>query len=357
MTEHFAGLDVSVETTAVCVVDAAGEPVLRTSVATEPEAIAQALAPFSATLRRAGHEAGSLSPWLQVGLRRCCVPAVCLETRHVRAALAAQRNKTDATDALGLAHIVRTGWYRTAHVKTDGAYRLRLLLSQRRSLKRKCLDLENTIRHSLKAFGAKLGGVSRGRFEAAVRQAVADDPLTAELMDAMLVARAALWAQYTRLHQLVVRIVARDALCRRFMQAPGVGPVCALGFAAAVDDPSRFKRSRDVAAYFGLTSKRRQSGTSIDVKGRISKAGDPGVRDALYEAATCMLTRYHGTTALKTWGQKLAKAKGFKKAIVAMARKLAVILHAMWRTGEDYADAPQGLAAKRKGWKLASALA
>ena len=356
MSEHFAGLDVSVATTAVCVVDAAGEVVLRTEVATEPEAIAAVLAPYAATLRRAGHEAGSLSPWLQGGLRRLGVPAVCLETRHVRAALGAQRNKTDAADALGLAHIVRTGWYRTAHVKTDGAYRLRLLLSQRRALKRKVLDLENAIRHSLKAFGIKLGGVSRGRFEAAVRDAVADDPLTAELMDAMLTARAALWLQYTRLHALAVRIAARDPLCRRFMAVPGVGPVCALAYASAVDDPRRFRRSRDVAAYFGLTSKRRQSGSSIDIKGRVSKAGDGAVRDALYEAAAVMLTRYRGTTAIRTWGLKLAKAKGHKKAIVAVARKLAVVLHAMWRSGTPYADAPADSAhARRKAQKLMAA--
>jgi transposase len=123
------------------------------------------------------------------------------------------------------------------------------------------------------------------------------------------------------------------------MTIPGVGPVTALTFCSAVDDPSRFRRSRDVAAYFGLTSKRWQSGTSIDVQGRISKAGDPEVRRALYEAASAMLTRYKGQTALKSWGQKIAK-RCHKKAVVAMARKLAVIMHAMWRDGTDYADRP-----------------
>lgn len=357
MTEHFAGLDVSVETTAVCVVDAAGEPVWRGEVATDPEAIALALAPWAASLRRVGHEAGSLSPWLQPGLRALGLPAVCLETRHVRAAMSAQRNKTDAADALGLAHILRTGWYREAHVKSEGAYRVRLLLVQRRNLKRKVLDLENAIRHSLKAFGIRLGGVSRGRFEAAVRQACADDPLTAELMEAMLAARAACWTQYLKLHDLAVRLVARDPLCRRFMQVPGVGPVCALSFAAAIDDPARFRRSRDVAAYFGLTSRRWQSGSSIDVQGRISKRGDADVRRALYEAASALLTRYKGQAALKTWGEKLARTKGQRKAAVAVARKLAVILHAMWKTGTDYADAPTGAHAARKAQKLAAATA
>lgn len=345
---HYAGLDVSIDETAVCVVDEHGAVLLQCAVATEPEAIAQALAPFAATLQRAGHEAGSLSPWLQPGLKALGLPAVCLETRHVRAALAAQRNKTDATDALGLAHLMRTGWFRQAHVKTDEAYRLRLLLIQRRNLKRKFLDLENSIRHSLKSFGVKLGKVGRAAMERAVREACADDPLTAELMDCMLLARAALWRQYLKLHELVVRVVAADELCRRYMAIPGVGPVTALTFRTAIDDPRRFRRSRDVGAYFGLTSKRWQSGSSIDIQGRISKAGDPDVRRALYEAASSMLTRYKGKTRLKAWGEKLAK-RCHKKAVVAVARKLAVIMHAMWRDGTDYADRPEAVAAKPRG--------
>ena len=337
--EHFAGLDVSMEETAVCVVDTEGTVLMRCSVLTDPEAIATVLAPFARTLRRVGHEAGSLSPWLHPGLKALGVPAVCLETRHVRATMAAQRNKTDAADALGLAHLMRTGWFRQAHVKTDQAYRLRLLLIQRRNLKRKFLDLENTIRHSLKSFGVRLNKVGRGGFDAAVRTASADDLLTAELMDCMLEARAALWKQYLKLHDLVVKIVAQDALCRRLMAIPGVGPITALTFVTAIDDPARFRRSRNVAAYFGLTSKRWQSGTSIDIQGRISKAGDPDVRRALYEAASAMLTRFKGTTALKTWGLKLAK-RCHKKAVVAVARKLAVIMHAMWRDGTEYLDRP-----------------
>jgi transposase len=343
---HFAGLDVSIEETAVCVVDDQGTVLLQCSVATEPEAIAEALAPFAATLRRAGHEAGSLSPWLHPQLKALGVPVVCLETRQVRAAMSAQRNKTDATDALGLAHLMRTGWFRQAYVKTDGAYRLKLLLTHRRNLKRKFLDLENAIRHSLKSFGVRLNKVGRGGFEQAVREACAGDAFTAELMECMLTARAALWRQYLRLHKLAVGLVARDELCRRFMAIPGVGPVTALTFSTAIDDPSRFRRSRDVAAYFGLTSKRWQSGASIDVQGRISKAGDPDVRRALYEAASAMLTRYKGKTALKSWGQRIAK-RCHKKAVVAVARKLAVIMHAMWRDGTVYADRPH--AAGRPG--------
>jgi transposase len=215
---------------------------------------------------------------------------------------------------------MRTGWFRAAHVKSEECYRMRLLLTHRRNLKRKFLDLENAVRHSLKSFGIKLGGTSRGRFDQAVREAAADDPLTGELMDAMLTARAVLWKEYCRLHDLVVKMVAQSELCRRFLAIPGVGPVTALSFMTAIDDPTRFRRSRDVAAYFGLTSRRWQSGTSIDVKGRISKAGDADVRRALYEAASGLMTRFKGKDKVKTWGQQIAKRSCHRKAVVAVAQ-------------------------------------
>ena len=263
--EFFSGLDVGMDETAICVVDDKGKVALETTVVTDPDAIKLALKPYLSRLRRVGHEAGSLSPWLHPELLKLGLPAVCLETQHVRAALKAQRNKTDRADALGIAHLMRTGWFRQAHIKSEACYRLRLLLTHRRNLKRKCLDLENAIRHSLKAFGIRIKGTGRGGFAQAVREAVAGDALVSELIDAMLNARGALWKEYCRLHDLVVKLVASHELCRRFMQIPGVGPVAALSFMTAIDDPSRFKRSRDVAAYFGLTSRRWQSGSSIDV--------------------------------------------------------------------------------------------
>ncbi|MDR7225217.1 IS110 family transposase [Aminobacter aminovorans] len=342
--EYFAGLDVSIDETAICVVGDDGSVALETAVDTDPRQIADALRLYTGRLRRVGHEAGSLSPWLHTELQQQGLPVVCLETRHVRAALSAQRNKTDAADALGIAHIMRTGWFRQAHIKSEGCYRIRLLLAQRRNLKRKFLDIENAIRHSLKVFGIRLGKVGRGAMEKAVRTAVAGDAMTAGLMDCMLRARAALWAEYLVLHKLVVQIAMRDELCRRFMAIPGVGPVTALSYSSAIDDPHRFRRSRNVAAYFGLTSRRWQSGTSIDVQGRISKAGDPDVRRALYEAASALLTRFKGHDALKTWGLKLAKTKCHAKARVAVARKLATVMHAMWRDGTFYVGDPDASA-------------
>lgn len=334
--EYFAGLDVSLAETSVCVVDEKGAVIMTNSVATEPQALADLLRPYAARLRRVGHEAGSLSPWLHAGLPALGLPVVCLETRHVRAAMAAQRNKTDANDALGIAHIMRTGWFRSAHMKSESSYRLRLLLIQRRNLKRKFLDLENSIRHSLKVFGLRFDRVGRGGFEDAVRKAVKGDLLTEALIECMLRARAALWAEYLTLNKLAVKIVMQDELCRRFLAIPGVGAVTALNVACAIDDPARFRCSRDVAAYFGLTSKRWQSGTSIDVKGRISKVGDGDVRRSLYEAATVMLKRFKGKDAIKSWGLKIAKRRCHAKAAVAVARKLATVMHAMWRDGTYY---------------------
>jgi transposase len=221
--EYFAGMDVAMEETSICVLDQDGKVVLETAVATDPDAIFKALKNHIRRLRRVGHEAGSLSPWLQVELKQRGLPAICLEAWHARAALSAMRNKTDKADARGIAHIVRTGWFREVHVKSEESYRLRLLLTQRRNLKRKFLDIENAIRHSIKTFGLKVGKVSRGQFEARVRELVAGDPLIAGLTDCMLRARAALWQEYVRLHRVVIAIVRRDEAVPALHAHPGRG--------------------------------------------------------------------------------------------------------------------------------------
>ncbi|WP_292374448.1 IS110 family transposase [Mesorhizobium sp.] len=332
--EFFCGLDVAMDETAVCVVDDHGAVHLETTAVTDPDTLFAVLKPFLPRLRRVGHEAGSLSPWLHPELKKLGLPAVCLETQHVRAAMSAQRNKTDKADALGIAHIMRTGWFRQAHIKSQSCHRTKLLLTHRRNLA-KFLDLENhtSFAEGVRyppgqggARGLRAGGAHRGGGRSTVvrvdgRHAVG--------------ARRAVEAVF-RLHDLVVKMVARSELCRRFMAIPGVGPVTALSFMTAIDDPSRFRRSRDVAAYFGLTSRRWQSGTSIDVQGRISKAGDADERRSLYEAASGLMTRFKGRDKVKSWGQAIAKRSCHRKACVAVARKLAVIMHAMWSDGTFY---------------------
>lgn len=343
--EYFAGLDVSMEETAICVIDADGKIVLETAAPTEPEAIAAALKPVARKLKRLGHEAGSLAPWLQPELEKRGLPSVCLETFHVRAALNAQRNKTDRNDALGIAHILRTGWFKKVHIKSEASYRLRLVLTHRRTLKRKFIDIENAIRQTLKTFGIKVGHVSRGKFEARVRELVAGDRLLEGMCECMLRVRATLWLEYTRMHKLLAAITLHDELCRRYLRIPGVGPVTALTFKTTIDDPARFRHSKTVGAYAGLTSRRWQSGSAMDVQGRISRMGDVELRTALVEAAHCLLTRYRGWTTLKAWGMKIQKRKGLNKAAIAVARRLAVIMHAMWRDGSEYRfkEAPGGV--------------
>ncbi len=339
----FAGLDVSTKTTSVCVITGEGEVLLETSVATEPEVIAETLKPWRKLLRLVGHETGSLSPWLHKGLQRLGLPVVCLEALHTRALLASQRNKTDQADALGIAQILRGGWFKTVHVKSDQAHRMRILLAHRRNLKRKGLDLENALRHTLKAFGVKLHATGRKGMAAAIREATAHDPLLTRLADGMLHARDVLFAEFDQLSRIVSDLAAGDEVCRRLMSVPGVGPVTALSFKAAVDDPSRFRRSRTLGAHFGLTPRRHQSG-EVDISGHISKRGDGEVRTLLYEAALSMLIRTKSHSALKAWGLKLAKARGLKRACVALARRLAAVLHHIWLDGSTFRYAREAAA-------------
>jgi transposase len=203
---------------------------------------APALSRYVGDLRRVGHEAGSLSPWVQVELQQRGLPAVCPEAYHPRAALAAMSNKTDCTDAQGIAHILRTGWFKQVHVKSEENYRLRLLLPHQRNLKRTFLDIEKAIRHSIKTFGLKLGAVSRGKFEACIRELTEHDALIAGIADCILRARAALWREYLRLLKLVVKAVSKDDVFQRFMGIPGIGPIDALAFKTSVDNPQRFRR-------------------------------------------------------------------------------------------------------------------
>jgi transposase len=230
---HYAGIDVSMERSSLCVIDEKGAIVLEGTVPSHPDAIAEALSPFAGSLKRVGQDTGALSPWLHKGLRAHGLPIVCMEAAHTRAALKSMRNKTDRNDARGLAQILRTGWFQPVYIKSDEAYRMRLLLTARRNLKRKFLDIENAVRHSLKAFGVKLGSVPRSKFEGRVREILTDDPVLTGMIDCLLKARAVLWTEYGKLHKLVVQIVGRDPLMRRFTGVPGVGPVTALSFRAA----------------------------------------------------------------------------------------------------------------------------
>lgn len=333
-----AALDTSATTTAICVMNSRdGTIVLETIVPTDPDAIFRALEPYAARLHLVGHEATSWSAWLHRELEVRGIPMVLLETHHAARMLEAQRNKTDKNDARGLAQLVRSGWFKPVHAKSDGANRMKLLLAHRRTLKRKLLDIENEVRQSLKMFGLMVGPrVQRGSFCTRVRNLVAGDPLLEVLTESMTACWQVLWDEYRKLHKLLVQLVGQEELCRRWCEIPGVGPVAAMTFMAAVDDPRRFGKSKTLGAHFGLTPRREQSGTSVDRAGHVSRRGDGEVRTVLYEAASGMLTRSKQHSTLKAWGMRISAKRGHKRAVVAIARKLAVIMHRMWIDGSTF---------------------
>ena len=333
--EHYAGIDVSLERSSVCVVDGTGRIVREAKVASEPEALVDFLRRLGLPLTRVGLEAGPLSQWLHAGLTGAGLEAVLLETRHVKAALSAMVVKTDRKDARGIAQLLRMGWYRPVHRKSPAAQEVRALLVGRKLLQAKLRDVELSIRGILRGFGLKVGEVSKGRVAARINELVAGHEMLETVIGAMLQARDGLQIEFMRLHRRMLAIVRGDAVCRRLMTAPGVGALVAVTFKTAVDDPERFRTAKAVGAHFGLTPKRYQSGET-DVSGGISKVGDAMVRTALYEAANAMLTRTVRISALKRWALEVARRRGMKRAKVALARKLAGVLHRMWANGTDF---------------------
>lgn len=280
-------------------------------------------------LHRIGLEAGPLSPWLYEGLRKAELHAICIETRRMKGATAVMAVKTDRNDARAIAQAIRVGWYTAVHVKTADSQELRLLLTNRKMLLATQLVIDNEIRGTLKAFGLKVGPVTRRSFAGRVTELLADRPRLAAMVAPMLATRDAMRQQFAILHRMMLRATKDHPACRRLMTVPGVGAVVALTYATAVDAPERFVHSRDVGAHFGLTPRKYASG-EIDRNGAISKSGDKMARQALFQAALSLLTRSHRWSPLKAWGMALARRRGLKRATVAVARKLAVLLHRLW---------------------------
>lgn len=332
----FAGLDVSLEQTSICIVNSAGQVIRELKANTDAEGLRTALLPYAARLERIGLEAGPLAQHLYSELVEAGLPAIYVETRHMAQALRAQSiNKTDRNDARGIAQMMRVGLFKIVHVKTERSQRLKVLLTARKLLKSKLLDIEADLRGVLKNFGLKLGKVTPREFEARVRALASFDAFVAEVVEPVLTARRSMREQYDRLHCMLIEVAKHDPVCRRLMTMPGVGTVVAMTYRVTIDVPQRFRKSRTVGAHVGLTPKRYQSG-EVDWAGRVSKAGDPLLRASLYEAAQALLTRVARPTALRSWAMRVAKRRGRKKAIVALARKIGVILHRMWIDATDF---------------------
>jgi transposase len=333
--DYFAGLDVSVKETSVCIVDDAGKIVREARVASEPEALLQVLTNAIYRFKRVGLEAGPLSQWLYSVLVEAGLPVICVETRHMRAMLKAQINKTDRNDARGLAQMMRVGLYRPVHVKTLRSQKLRVLLTHRKLLQSKAIAIENDLRATLRNFGLKVGTIGPIKYELRIRELVENLPDLAVLVEPLLLVRRVIREQLGILHRRLLAIVRDDDVCRRLMTIPGVGPVVALTYRVTVDVPARFRNSKALGAVFGLTPSKYQSGEN-DRTGAISRCGDEMMRMMLYEAAQSMLMRSTKWSWLKAWAMKVARHRGMKKAIVALARRLAVIMHRVWVNGTEF---------------------
>lgn len=332
---YFVGLDVSQKMTAICVVDADGHRIWRGQCASTPAQIEEVVRARAGASARLGLETGPMTPWLVHELRERGFDTTCLDARHARAALKMQLNKNDQNDAEGLAQIMRTGWYRAVHVKSFDAHRARALLGARAQLVGMTTRLSNHIRGVLKIFGLLPGAMRGLPFDRRVQELVADRPDVAPIVAPMLVAWRQLREQIAAFDKAVRARVKADPTCRLLMGVPGIGALSVLAYVSTVEDPGRFSRSRSVGAHLGLTPRQYQSG-KIDRSGKISRCGDSLARTLMYEAAGVIMTRVKRASTLKEWADAIAKRSGLGKARIALARKLSVILHSMWRSGDAF---------------------
>ena len=271
--EHYAGIDVSLESASLCVVDATGRIIREAKVASEPDVLIAWFRGLEFAVTRIGLEAGPLSQWLYAGMREAGLTVELLETRHVRDAFKAMPVKTDRKNARGIAQLMRLGWFRPVHCKSLLAQEVRALLTARKLLQTKNHDVEMSLRGVLRGFGLKVGPTTPRTFATRVRELVAGHPTLSTVAEALLAARGTLFAQWQQLEKRLRSLAREDHRVRLLTTVPGVGAIVGLTYVSAIDDPGRFRSSKAVGAHFGLTPKKYQSGET-DVTGRISKIGD-----------------------------------------------------------------------------------
>jgi transposase len=304
-------------------------------VNSEPSAIAEFIKAKAGSAKRIGLETSPTTTRLWHELRALGLPVICIDARHAKAALSLQINKSDRNDAFGVARIMQAGWYKQVQVKSLSCHEVRAVLNARAQLVKIKRDLENQIRGLLKNLGLVIGKAGGTVFRRRVEELLGRHGLLWEAVRPLLEVREMVRREIAALYRKLLSLARNDVDSRRSMTVPGIGPITALAYQAAIDEPARFKRSRSVGAYVGLTPRRYASG-EVDWSGRISRCGDRMLRTYLFEAAGVLLTRVPHWCKLKAWGYRLWKRIGFKKAKVAVARKLAVILHGMWRDGTDF---------------------
>jgi len=332
----FAGLDVSDKMTHICVVDGEGAIVWRGVCATDPDVLAKTLRRRAGGLVRVVLETGALSAFLYHGLIERDVPVTCICARHAKGVLSTRVNKSDPHDAEGLAQLARTGWFKAVRIKQETTHIDRAQLKIREQLCRSHRSMANQLRGLLKLFGLRMGQVTTPNKRTERLAALfAQKPELKAVMQPLVESLEALEVQIRRSTKLLAASAAADPVASRLMTVPGVGPMTALTFKSSIEDPDRFDRGEDVGAFAGLVPRRNQSGER-DYKGRISKAGDRMLRSALYEAANSLLVRVKRPSPLQTWGKALAKTKGPNRARIAVARKLAILLHRLWQSETEF---------------------
>jgi transposase len=333
--KQYVGLDVSQRETSVCVVNETGQVVFEGKAKSDPGALTGLLREHAPRAERIGFETGAMASWLWHELRRVDLPVVCIDARHAHAALSVRINKSDQNDARGLAELVRVGWYREVRVKSEESQRIRSMLVARSRLVGIRRDIENQVRSMIKEYGLLFRRAVGLQFRKQVTDLLGEGHQLRAVIDPLLLVHEQVCTQQNKFDGEVRRLAKSDETTRRLMTVPGVGVVTALTFRHTIDDPSRFRSASSVGAYLGLTPRRNQSGET-DLNGRISRWGDGLMRTYLFEAATVLLYRTKKWSSLKAWGMKLAKRIGMKKAKVAIARKIAVILHCIWVDGTSF---------------------
>jgi transposase len=333
--KQYVGLDVSQKETSVCVVNETGQLIFEGKAKSDPGALTALLRKHASSAERIGFETGAMASWLWHELRRVELPVVCIDARHAHAALSVRMNKSDQNDARGLAELVRIGWYREVKVKSEESQRIRSILVARSRLVGIRRDIENQVRSMIKEYGLLFGRAIGSQFRKHVIDLLGEGHQLRTVIEPLLSIHEHVCRQQNQFDNEVRRLARSDEITRRLMTVPGVGVVTALTFRHTIDDPSRFHSASSVGAYLGLTPRRYQSGET-DINGKISRWGDRLLRVYLFEAATVLLYRTKKWSSLKAWGMKLAKRIGMKKAKVAVARKIAVILYCIWVDGTSF---------------------
>jgi transposase len=331
---EYVGLDVSKEETSFCVVDEAGKILCQGKAESEPAALFNALRDSCLCPELVVLETGTLSKWLARGLRERGLTVEMIDARHAHAVMGLQLNKSDTSDAMLLAKIAQTGFYRSVPIGSVEAQERHAALKARKQLIKSVRSTENTVRGLLGSFGAKFPkGV--GQFPVRVREALEEHPVLKPAIEPLLRVIEILRREVLSVSRHIATQAKTDSACRLLMTIPGVGALTAQAVVASIDDPARFSSSRKVGVYFGLTTRRYQSGEK-DISGRISRTGDSMARALLYAAANSMIVHVDRDHPLKDWALRLKKRTGHRKACVALARKLSVIMHRMLKTGEPF---------------------